>query len=68
MAPLIMVSMKLKNQIIPCLGNADGAKTTSHESHGVSPETPILGPTDRATIIKVDSEVLLLFNMILRQL
>ena len=61
MARRIMVSKKLKSEIIPCLGNADCAGTTGCEPHRATPETPILGPIHRAPKI----EVLWLTNMIL---
>ena len=60
MARWIMVSKKLKSEIIPCLGNADCAGATGRKPHQATPETPILGTIHRAPKI----EVLWLTNMI----
>ncbi len=61
MALRTMLAMKLQIQIIPRLGDADGAGTTGHEAHPASPETPIRGTTNRAPEV----EILRLTNMVL---
>ncbi len=61
MALRTMVAMKLQNEIIPRLGDADGAGTTGREVHWASPDTPILGTTNRAPEVEIPR----LTNMVL---
>ena len=56
-----MLAMKLQNQIIPRLGDADGAGTTGREAHRAPPDTPILGTTNRAPEVEIPR----LTNMVL---
>ncbi len=56
-----MLAIKLQNIIISRLGDADGAGTAGREAHRASPETPILGTTDRTPEV----EILRLINMVL---
>ena len=53
MAPLIMLSMKLKSEVTLRLGNTDCSRTTACELHEATQETPILGPTHQAPKIEV---------------
>ncbi len=53
--------MQVKREIILCLCNADGLRTTCSEQHWASPKASILGSADRAPKV----EVLQLVNMIL---
>ena len=53
MATRILVSKKLKSEIMLCLGNADDAGATAREQHRATPETPILSPIHRAPKIEV---------------
>ena len=48
-----MLAIKLKDEITPRLGDEDCSGTTGCEQHRASPETPILGPTDRAPEVEV---------------
>ncbi len=47
--------------MIPRLGDADGAGTTGREAHLASPDTPILGTTNRAPAVEISR----LTNMVL---
>ena len=53
MALRTTVAMKLQNEIIPRLGDADGAGTTGREAHRAPPDTPILGTTNRAPEVQI---------------
>jgi len=53
-----MLAMKLQNQIIPRLGDADGAGTTGRAAHW---DTPIPGTTNRAPEVEIPQ----LTNMVL---
>jgi len=61
MALQTMLAMKLQNQIIPRLSDADGAGTTGREAHRAPPDTPILGTTNRAPEVEIPR----LTNMVL---